>query len=353
MAGRQEGGIDHRFGWFLRVTRARAASMVGGRWGFWGSKYGEWGPMSKRRWFVVRTGCIRYWQKEEDVAAKVAAKGVIRVARVRLRSNGKGLALTRPREGPTTYSEDPAVTRVAMFKLIARKDGGREASGWRVREGEWRGGLGAVVEWLQNQAAERMSLSIEGRMGQCAWARRWRLLIETAQETLLRRGLRSPSRIHAGADTAAAGAGVGAVLWPVWAQERAPAWENVSGSHFVAKGGVLEKTEGGKDYTWDSGASSVQQIERRDGVEQGVVWKASRNDKTFIIGLSHEWTGTGWSDNDFGLGCSSDGYLCIVEKGSDVGYFGNMPRETSSKCCHRRCRQLPPQWSPASHVRTG
>eukprot|EP00935_MAST-01C_sp_MAST-1C-sp1_P002828 g2828.t1 len=95
-----------------------------------------------------------------------------------------------------------------------------------------------------------------------------------------------------------------------------PTWANVTGSHFVAKGGVLEKKEGGKDYTWDSGASSVQQIERRDGVEQGVVWKASRNDKNFIIGLSHEWTGTRQSDKDFGLECGYGGYLFIYEKGS-------------------------------------
>ena len=87
--------------------------------------------MSKRRWFVVRTGCIWYWQKEEDVAAKVAAKGVIRVTRVRLRSNGKGLAFDTPKR-KTHYvtPEDPAVTQklLTVFKIIARKDRGREAS---------------------------------------------------------------------------------------------------------------------------------------------------------------------------------------------------------------------------------
>ena len=105
--------------------------------------------MSKRRWFVVRTGCIWYWQKEEDVAAKVAAKGVIRVTRVRPRSNGKGLAFDTPK-GRTYFvmPEDPAVTQklLAVFNLIAREDGGREATD--KGEGNGEEDSGAVVEWL-------------------------------------------------------------------------------------------------------------------------------------------------------------------------------------------------------------
>ena len=73
-------------------------------------------------------------------------------------------------------------------------------------------------------------------------------------------------------------------------------WENVSGSHFAAEGGVLEKKEGGTMGRF--GCLVGAAVERRDGVEQGVV-EGSRNDKTFIIGLSTRDGHRG--GEDFGL----------------------------------------------------
>ena len=105
-----------------------------------------------------------------------------------------------------------------------------------------------------------------------------------------------------------------------------PTWTSVEGSHFVAQGSLLEKGAGGKDEEDDSGAVSVEEVERHEGVEQGVRWRPAQKNKAFGLGLSHEDTGSdGWK-KDFGLVCNSAGYLIIWEKGSLVwgpgGSFG-------------------------------
>ena len=104
------------------------------------------------------------------------------------------------------------------------------------------------MEWLlQNQqVAERMSLSIEGRIGAVRMGMGGGgLLIENGSgDAVETRAAVTIKENNAGADTAAVGAGVRSVLGPVWAQEIVPAWENVTGSHFSAEGGVLEKKEG-------------------------------------------------------------------------------------------------------------
>jgi hypothetical protein len=93
-----------------------------------------------------------------------------------------------------------------------------------------------------------------------------------------------------------------------------PSWTDIIGApHFMAEGQMLLKKRSGQSREWDSGASSVQQLERSSWREQGVVWTAATTSKVYMIGLNSKDLHRE-DQVHFALLCRKDGSISVVEK---------------------------------------
>jgi hypothetical protein len=144
--GRQ--GIVSSFGWRIRISNV-IELREWAEFEFWAQKYGEWGLMTKRRWFECRGGCLCYWRTDEEAKSQLPPLGVIRVMIVRKRTrNTKGLAVQSVK-GRTYYvlPEEPAIEDrlCSVFAKVAWKQGQvRAASAATAGGGAAAGAAGAA-----------------------------------------------------------------------------------------------------------------------------------------------------------------------------------------------------------------